>query len=507
MGGLWTSRERARPSFALWARTIRLDPETRALRSAVGDPAEDPAALGEHLLRRAGAAFCGAAAGQVGSRAVAPTDMVRCAWLLCSAWRSICATGWPPRMTTDQTDVFASRAQGRVGTVLRGKYRLDGILGVGGMAVVYVGDAPQPEAQFAVKMLHPELSTREDIRARFLREGYAANSVEHPGAVAVLDDDVAEDGSAFLVMELLDGATVDEAAERRGRQAAPAARRCRSATQLLDVLAAAHAQGHRPPRHQAREPLPHARRRAQGARLRHRARARRRRQRPATGTGQRARDARVHGARAGDGEGRRGRRGRRTCGRRARRSSRCSAAASCTRARTRQQVMIAAATKPARSLRSVAPDVPGALAAVVDRALAFDKKDALAGRGGDARRARAGVRRVARRPREPAAADADLVELGEPASAALQSASTSTPLGQHCLPGTPPAVHPVTADKGAAGGVGGTLRWRARRAWSAGRRPSRWPRWPNRCRVREDGDAGCWWRRVSRPYSSSAGSP
>ena len=47
------------------------------------------------------------------------------------------------------------------------------------------------------------------MRTRFLREGYLANRVNHPGAVTVLDDDVAEDGGAFLVMELLHGETVE----------------------------------------------------------------------------------------------------------------------------------------------------------------------------------------------------------------------------------------------------------------------------------------------------------
>src|SRR5579862_7764189 len=101
------------------------------------------------------------------------------------------------------------RAQGRVGAVLRGKHRLDRVLGVGGMAVVYAA-THRNKKRFAIKMLHPELSVRENIRTRFLREGYVANSVEHSGAVAVLDDDIAEDGSAFVVMELLEGAPIDE---------------------------------------------------------------------------------------------------------------------------------------------------------------------------------------------------------------------------------------------------------------------------------------------------------
>jgi eukaryotic-like serine/threonine-protein kinase len=53
----------------------------------------------------------------------------------------------------------------------------------------------------AVKLLHPELTLHEGNRDRFLREGQVANAVGHPDAVAVLDDDLAEDGAAFLVME------------------------------------------------------------------------------------------------------------------------------------------------------------------------------------------------------------------------------------------------------------------------------------------------------------------
>ena len=71
------------------------------------------------------------------------------------------------------------RARARVGTVLRGKYRLDKVLGLGGMAVVYAA-THRNQAEFAIKVLHPELSHSTDLRQRFLREGYSANSVKHP---------------------------------------------------------------------------------------------------------------------------------------------------------------------------------------------------------------------------------------------------------------------------------------------------------------------------------------
>jgi eukaryotic-like serine/threonine-protein kinase len=134
-------------------------------------------------------------------------------------------------------EALIARAKERVGTVLRGKYRVDAVLGIGGMAVVYVV-THRNQKRFALKILHPELSTRTDIRQRFLREGYAANSLDHPGAVAIMDDDVAEDGAAFLVMELLLGASIETLAERLHRMAPEQV--LAIAHQALDTLAVAH---------------------------------------------------------------------------------------------------------------------------------------------------------------------------------------------------------------------------------------------------------------------------
>ncbi len=109
------------------------------------------------------------------------------------------------------------------------------------MAVVYAA-THRNQKQVAIKMLHAELSLREDVRQRFLREGYAANSVKHAGALAVLDDDSAEDGSAFLVMELLEGAPVDELWERWDHRF-PLEQVLAIGDRLLEVLAAAHERG------------------------------------------------------------------------------------------------------------------------------------------------------------------------------------------------------------------------------------------------------------------------
>jgi eukaryotic-like serine/threonine-protein kinase len=126
--------------------------------------------------------------------------------------------------------------------VLNGKYRLDRVLGVGGMAAVYSATHLRNASRIAVKLLHPEMAADSNIRGRFLREGYAANTVEHPGTVRILDDDTAEDGSVFLVMELLEGETLDQRWERSGHQLG-AREVARLVYQILDVLAAAHANG------------------------------------------------------------------------------------------------------------------------------------------------------------------------------------------------------------------------------------------------------------------------
>jgi eukaryotic-like serine/threonine-protein kinase len=105
------------------------------------------------------------------------------------------------------------------------------------MAVVYAATHRNGK-HFAIKVLHPELSSRRELRARFLREGYVANSVKHSGVVAVLDDEDDED-SAFLVMELLEGASVESLCEGLGRRL-PVKEALAIVHQLLDVLEAAH---------------------------------------------------------------------------------------------------------------------------------------------------------------------------------------------------------------------------------------------------------------------------
>jgi len=132
----------------------------------------------------------------------------------------------------------------RVGTVLNDKWTLEKLVGVGGMAAVYAG-RHRNGARAAVKVLHPELARQREVRERFQREGYAANKVDHPGVVKVLDDDIVSSGpdagTAYLVMELLEGESFQDRLERGisfGEREF-----LDLASEVLEVLQAAHARG------------------------------------------------------------------------------------------------------------------------------------------------------------------------------------------------------------------------------------------------------------------------
>ena len=142
---------------------------------------------------------------------------------------------------TEAIDPALMRAKARVGRTLRGKWHLDVLLGVGGMAAVYAA-THRNRTRAAIKVLHPDLTAHSHVRARFFREGRIANTVPHEGAVKVLDEDEDENGSVFLVMELLDGESLDSRAARSGGRL-PVEEVLAIADQLLDVLVAAHDKG------------------------------------------------------------------------------------------------------------------------------------------------------------------------------------------------------------------------------------------------------------------------
>jgi len=137
-------------------------------------------------------------------------------------------------------EALRSKAQERVGQVFARKWHVDRLLDMGGMATVYVATHRNGN-RVAIKVLHALFAEQEETRRRFLEEGYVANTVGHPGAVRVLDDDVLDDGTPFLVMELLEGESLEDRLKKRTVLAPPAVMFI--ADRVLDVLANAHEKG------------------------------------------------------------------------------------------------------------------------------------------------------------------------------------------------------------------------------------------------------------------------
>jgi len=127
------------------------------------------------------------------------------------------------------------------GTLLAGKYRLGSLIGSGSFGSVYRARHVDLAHDVAVKVLLTAARNSPEALARFQREGIAACRVKHPNAVAVTDFGVTAGGAAFLVMELLEGQSLQDEMMRVGRFSAP---RCAEIlTPLCAALAEAHAAG------------------------------------------------------------------------------------------------------------------------------------------------------------------------------------------------------------------------------------------------------------------------
>ncbi len=131
-------------------------------------------------------------------------------------------------------------SEARIGTLLAGKYRLEKLLGTGGMGAVYEGLHEGVMKRFAIKVLRAEAFHDEASRGRFTKEAQAAARMEHPNVVAVFDVGETDDSAPFMVMELLRGRSLFDVLDG-GRLPVPLA--VDIACEVLSALECAHRAG------------------------------------------------------------------------------------------------------------------------------------------------------------------------------------------------------------------------------------------------------------------------
>ena len=124
------------------------------------------------------------------------------------------------------------------GRVFDGKYRVVRHLADGGMGAVFEAEHLVLGKHVAIKVLHPEYAANDDILERFKREARSASAIGHEGIIEIWDMGRSEDGSLFIVMELLRGLNLHEVITKEKRL--EAGRAAHILTQTLSALAAAH---------------------------------------------------------------------------------------------------------------------------------------------------------------------------------------------------------------------------------------------------------------------------
>jgi serine/threonine-protein kinase len=140
---------------------------------------------------------------------------------------------------------FRAREDPLIGRALAGRYRVEKVLGRGGMGKVFVAEQVAMKRRVALKVIHAQdpadASERTTLVKRFQREALAVSRLEHPHTVRVFDFGRTDDDTLFMVMELLKGRTLGEVIRAEGRL--DPRRAVAIAIQVCKSLAEAHAGG------------------------------------------------------------------------------------------------------------------------------------------------------------------------------------------------------------------------------------------------------------------------
>src|SRR3954471_11746484 len=138
-------------------------------------------------------------------------------------------------------EVLEDDATALVDSTLDGQYHIESLLGKGGMGAVYKARHILLGDKVAIKVLPPQMRNNAEWLRRFRREGQAARRFRHPNAVTVYDLRTTSDGLIYMVMEFVEGHTLDVELKRRGRFSALDAYTVLEP--VMSVLNAAHAMG------------------------------------------------------------------------------------------------------------------------------------------------------------------------------------------------------------------------------------------------------------------------
>src|SRR5688572_23130490 len=126
--------------------------------------------------------------------------------------------------------------------LLNGQFRILQKIGTGGMGSVYRAAQPAMNREVAIKILHPKLAGRKDLTSRFRREARAMSQLTHPNTVRVfMYGELDDDGSLYIVMEMLEGRNLNQRVRREGPM--PTSRAIPILVQVCGALQEAHEMG------------------------------------------------------------------------------------------------------------------------------------------------------------------------------------------------------------------------------------------------------------------------